>query len=53
MFPGSQHKNKEADGGYGEWLPVKKKTVKPSASGSSRTVDIYSVFPKAPSRVSV
>ncbi|KTG47749.1 hypothetical protein cypCar_00009348 [Cyprinus carpio] len=50
VFPGSRHKNKEADGGYGEWLPVKKKTVKPSASGSSRTVDIYSVFPKAPSR---
>ncbi|XP_042603623.1 protein SON-like [Cyprinus carpio] len=50
VFPGSQHKNKEADGGYGAWLPVKKKTVKPSASGSSRTVDIYSVFPKAPSR---
>uniref|UniRef100_A0A8C1JIX0 G-patch domain-containing protein n=1 Tax=Cyprinus carpio TaxID=7962 RepID=A0A8C1JIX0_CYPCA len=33
VFPGSQHKNKEADGGYGEWLPVKKKTNKEADGG--------------------
>ncbi|XP_059408237.1 protein SON-like isoform X2 [Carassius carassius] len=51
---GSQHRNKEADGAYGEWVSVKKKTEKPSASGSSGTEktskDNDSVFPEAPSQ---
>ncbi|XP_016113756.1 protein SON-like isoform X1 [Sinocyclocheilus grahami] len=51
---GSQHRKKEADGAYGEWVPVEKKTEKPSASGSSGTEetskDNDSVFPEAPSQ---
>ncbi|XP_051561300.1 protein SON-like isoform X2 [Myxocyprinus asiaticus] len=51
---GSQHRKKEADGVYGEWVPVKKKTEKPSASGSAETEesskDNDSVFPEAPSQ---
>ncbi|XP_052452856.1 protein SON isoform X1 [Carassius gibelio] len=51
---GSQHRNKEPDGAYGEWVSVKKKTEKPSASGSSgtekTTKDNDSVFPEAPSQ---
>ncbi|KAI2668813.1 Protein SON [Labeo rohita] len=51
---GSQHRKKEADGAYGEWVPVEKKTEKPSTSGSSGTEetskDNDSVFPEAPSQ---
>ncbi|XP_051993100.1 protein SON-like isoform X2 [Xyrauchen texanus] len=51
---GSQHRKKEADGAYGEWVPVEKKTEKPSASGSAETEesskDNDSVFPEAPSQ---
>ncbi|XP_051557842.1 protein SON-like isoform X2 [Myxocyprinus asiaticus] len=51
---GSQHRKKEADGAYGEWVPVEKKTEKPSESGSSGTEeaskDKDSVFPEAPSQ---
>uniref|UniRef100_A0A672T0E8 Protein SON-like n=1 Tax=Sinocyclocheilus grahami TaxID=75366 RepID=A0A672T0E8_SINGR len=51
---GSQHRKKEADGAYGEWVPVEKKIEKPSASSSSGTEeaskDNDSVFPEAPSQ---
>ncbi|KAA0722658.1 Protein SON [Triplophysa tibetana] len=52
---GSQHRKKEADGAYGEWVPVeKKKTEKPSASGPAGTEESSkendSVFPEAPSQ---
>ncbi|KAK2908477.1 hypothetical protein Q8A67_004314 [Cirrhinus molitorella] len=51
---GSQHRKKEADGAYGEWVPVEKKTEKPSTSGSSGTEETTkesdSVFPEAPSQ---
>ncbi|XP_051982377.1 protein SON isoform X2 [Xyrauchen texanus] len=51
---GSQHRKKEADGAYGEWVPVEKKTEKPSESGSAGTEeaskDNDSVFPEAPSQ---
>ncbi|XP_043093851.1 protein SON isoform X2 [Puntigrus tetrazona] len=51
---GSQHRKKEADGAYGEWVPVEKKAEKPSASSSSGTEetgkDNDSVFPEAPSQ---
>ncbi|XP_058236121.1 protein SON isoform X3 [Hemibagrus wyckioides] len=52
---GSQHRKKEEDGMYGEWMPVDKKTDKagtPSASAGaedqSKASD--SVFPEAPSQ---
>uniref|UniRef100_A0A8C1NHX5 Protein SON-like n=1 Tax=Cyprinus carpio TaxID=7962 RepID=A0A8C1NHX5_CYPCA len=52
---GSQHRKKEADGAYGEWVPVEKKIEKPSASSSSgpeeTSKDSDSVFPEAPSQV--
>lgn len=52
---GSQHRKKEADGAYGEWVPVEKKTEKPSVSSSAETEesnkDSDSVFPEAPSQV--
>lgn len=55
---GSQHRKKEEDGMYGEWMPVDKKTDKagtPSASAGaedqSKASD--SVFPEAPSQVTV
>lgn len=56
MSSGSQHRKKEADGAYGEWVPVeKKKTEKPSASGSAGTEESSkendSVFPETPSQV--
>ncbi|XP_026060508.1 LOW QUALITY PROTEIN: protein SON [Carassius auratus] len=51
---GSQHRKKEADGAYGEWVPVEKKVEKPSASSSSGTEETSknsdSVFPEAPSQ---
>ncbi|KAK7166805.1 hypothetical protein R3I93_006544 [Phoxinus phoxinus] len=61
---GSQHRKKEADGAYGEWVPVEKKSEKPpasvstsasvSASASSETKETSkendSVFPEAPSQ---
>lgn len=51
---GSQHRKKEGDGAYGEWVPVEKKAEKPSASSSSATEetskDSDSVFPEAPSQ---
>ncbi|KAG1937966.1 protein SON [Pimephales promelas] len=61
---GSQHRKKEADGAYGEWVPVEKKTEKPpasvsasasaSVSASSETKETSkendSVFPEAPSQ---
>uniref|UniRef100_A0A8C1NH44 Protein SON-like n=1 Tax=Cyprinus carpio TaxID=7962 RepID=A0A8C1NH44_CYPCA len=51
---GSQHRKKEADGAYGEWVPVEKKIEKPSASSSSgpeeTSKDSDSVFPEAPSQ---
>ncbi|XP_073698800.1 uncharacterized protein sonb [Garra rufa] len=51
---GSQHRKKEADGAYGEWVPVEKKTEKPSTSDSSGTEETSkendSVFPEAPSQ---
>lgn len=64
---GSQHRKKEADGAYGEWVPVEKKIEKPpasvpasvsaSVSASSETKEASkendSVFPEAPSQVSV
>lgn len=54
---GSQHRKKEADGAYGEWVPVEKKTEKPpvtAAAGTEETTkDSDSVFPEAPSQVSV
>ncbi len=57
MSSGSQHRQKEADGAYGEWVKVEKKTEKPSASSSSGPEETSkekdSVFPEAPSQVSV
>ncbi|XP_065110151.1 uncharacterized protein sonb isoform X2 [Paramisgurnus dabryanus] len=51
---GSQHRKKEADGAYGEWVPVEKKTEKPPASGPAVTEEPTksndSVFPEAPSQ---
>ncbi|XP_056319663.1 protein SON-like isoform X1 [Danio aesculapii] len=51
---GSQHRKKEGDGAYGEWVPVEKKAEKTSASSSSTTEetskDSDSVFPEAPSQ---
>ncbi|XP_051765871.1 protein SON isoform X2 [Ctenopharyngodon idella] len=51
---GSQHRKKEADGAYGEWVPVEKKTEKPPALVASvteePTKDNDSVFPEAPSQ---
>ncbi|XP_059409456.1 protein SON isoform X2 [Carassius carassius] len=51
---GSQHRKKEADGAYGEWVPVEKKVEKLSASSSSGTEETCknsdSVFPEAPSQ---
>ncbi|ROL45364.1 Protein SON [Anabarilius grahami] len=51
---GSQHRKKEADGAYGEWVPVEKKTEKPpvtAAAGTEETTkDNDSVFPEAPSQ---
>lgn len=51
---GSQHRQKEADGAYGEWVKVEKKPEKPSASSSSGPEETSkekdSVFPEAPSQ---
>ncbi|KAF4119143.1 protein SON isoform X2 [Onychostoma macrolepis] len=51
---GSQHRKKEADGAYGEWVPVEKKIEKPSVATTSGTEetskDSDSVFPEAPSQ---
>ncbi|KAK3529772.1 hypothetical protein QTP86_003028 [Hemibagrus guttatus] len=52
---GSQHRKKEEDGIYGEWMPVDKKTDKagtPSASAGAedQTKANDSVFPEAPSQ---
>ncbi|KAM9455170.1 uncharacterized protein sonb isoform 2-T2 [Clarias gariepinus] len=52
---GSQHRKKEEDGVYGEWMPVDKKTDKagtPSVSSGAedQTKVSDSVFPEAPSQ---
>lgn len=57
MSSGSQHRKKEEDGVYGEWMPVDKKTDKagtPSVSSGAedQTKVSDSVFPEAPSQVS-
>lgn len=54
---GSQHRKKEEDGVYGEWMPVEKKTDKAgapvaSAGAEDQSKASDSVFPEAPSQVS-
>lgn len=54
---GSQHRKKEEDRVYGEWMPVEKKTDKagpPSVSAGTedKSKASDSVFPEAPSQVS-
>lgn len=53
---GSQHRKKEEDGLYGEWMPVDKKTDKAGAPAASAGAEDQSkandsVFPEAPSQV--
>ncbi|KAI1899694.1 hypothetical protein AGOR_G00064410 [Albula goreensis] len=51
---GSQHRKKEGDGAYGEWVPVDKKTDKTAAAAATaseeegKSKDSDSVFPDAP-----
>ncbi|KAJ8253232.1 hypothetical protein GJAV_G00210550 [Gymnothorax javanicus] len=49
---GSQHRKKEGDGAYGEWVPVDKKTEKtpatPTAVTEEASTESDSVFPEAP-----
>lgn len=57
MSSGSQHRKKEDDGAYGEWMPVEKKpdkagTPSVSAGAEDQTKASDSVFPEAPSQVS-
>ncbi|XP_036413738.1 protein SON isoform X2 [Colossoma macropomum] len=52
---GSQHRKKEGDGAYGEWVPVDKKNDKAGSSSASagaedQNKDNDSVFPDAPSQ---
>ncbi|XP_026787429.1 protein SON isoform X2 [Pangasianodon hypophthalmus] len=52
---GSQHRKKEEDGVYGEWMPVDKKTDKAGAPSASAGAEDQSkasdsVFPEAPSQ---
>ncbi|KAL7845906.1 hypothetical protein AOLI_G00240980 [Acnodon oligacanthus] len=52
---GSQHRKKEGDGAYGEWVPVDKKNDKAGSSSTSagaedQNKDNDSVFPEAPSQ---
>ncbi|XP_053472215.1 protein SON isoform X4 [Ictalurus furcatus] len=52
---GSQHRRKEEDGVYGEWMPVDKKTEKAgdpsvSAGAEEQSKANDSVFPEAPSQ---
>ncbi|XP_060716752.1 protein SON isoform X2 [Tachysurus vachellii] len=52
---GSQHRKKEEDGMYGEWMPVDKKTDKAGAPSASAGAEDQSkandsVFPEAPSQ---
>ncbi|KAI4885653.1 hypothetical protein NFI96_027542 [Prochilodus magdalenae] len=52
---GSQHRKKEGDGAYGEWVPVDKKNEKAGSSSASAGAEDQnknndSVFPEAPSQ---
>ncbi|KAI5090167.1 protein SON [Silurus meridionalis] len=52
---GSQHRKKEEDGVYGEWVPVDKKTEKAGAPSASAEAEDQSkakdsVFPEAPTQ---
>lgn len=54
---GSQHRKKEEDGVYGEWMPVEKKADKAgapsvSAGAEDQSKASDSVFPEVPSQVS-
>lgn len=58
---GSQHRKKEGEGAYGEWVPVDKKTEKTAAAtptaaeedgkGKDKEKESDSVFPDAPLQV--
>ncbi|XP_030635555.1 protein SON isoform X1 [Chanos chanos] len=53
---GSQHRKKEGEGAYGEWVPVDKRAEKAGSSSlapggaENQSKDIDSVFPDAPSQ---